>query len=74
MKGEADLLKVHPARTFSASETSAKLQALVATKHGYIVQDSLHLDGQAYQAGDPITLTDDQAAGLPAGIVLATEE
>lgn len=53
----------------SASESSHHL-----AERDYIVQDSLHLDGKAYQAGDPITLTDDQVTGLPVGIVLVIEE
>ncbi|MEG0936568.1 MAG: hypothetical protein RSE32_08100 [Comamonas sp.] len=74
VKGEADLVTMHPVRTYSASETRDQLLALTTAKRGYIVQDSLHLDGKAYQAGDPITLTADQVEGLPAGIVLAAEE
>lgn len=51
-----------------SSESSANL-----VERYYIVQDSLHLDGKAYQVGDPITLTEDQLEKLPAGIVLAAE-
>ena len=58
--------------------TAAAAIALESSAHlverDYIVQDSLHLDGKAYQVGDPITLTDDQAESLPTGIVLAAEE
>lgn len=56
------------------SWSSDQKQAPAATKRGYIVQDSLHLDGKAFQMGDPIALTDDQVKDLPAGIVLAAEE
>ena len=56
------------------SRPIAQTQAPAAAKRDYIVQDSLHLDGKAYQVGDPIGLTDDQVKDLPAGIVLAAEE
>ena len=63
-----------PAAAPAASWPSAEKQAPAAASRDYIVQDSLRLDGKAYQAGDPITLTADQVEGLPAGIVLAAEE